>query len=220
MCTPSDALPKLAAPPQPWWRRIPWARSAQLLAGLALYGLAHGFMIRAGLGLGPWDAFHVGFGLVTGMGVGAAMILWGLIYLLAAWALGTRPGPGTFANMALLGVFTEVALALLPAAGAWWWGALYAAAGLVAVGLATGLYIGARLGKGPRDGFVVTLASRNAWQVQHVATVILALNTLAGWLMGATLGVGTLVFALLTGPAAQRGLQLFGFSATGVDTRR
>lgn len=220
MTSPQDRCLTTDCLPQRWWQRLPWWRSLQLVAGIALYGIAHGFMIRAGLGLGPWDAFHVGFGLVTGMSVGAAMVLWGLIYLLAAWGLGARPGPGTFANMALLGVFAEIALAWLPAAPDLWWGALYAAVGLSAVGLATGMYIGARLGKGPRDGLVVTLASRNGWQVQHVATTVLVLNTLAGWLMGATLGVGTLLFALLSGPAAQRGLMLFGFSASGVDTRR
>jgi uncharacterized membrane protein YczE len=204
----------------PAWRAFPWLRSTQLLGGVFLYGVAHTFMIRAQLGYGPWDAFHVGFGLVTGMTVGWAMVLWGLIYLLATWALGTRPGIGTVVNMALLGVFVDLTLPLLPDAGNVWIGLGYGFIGLAMVGLATGMYIGARMGKGPRDGFVVTISARNGWQVKHVATAVLVANTVAGWAMGAELGIGTLMFALLTGPAAQRGLMLFGFSATGVDTRR
>jgi uncharacterized protein len=184
-----------------------------------LYGLAVALMIRSELGLGPWDAFHVGIHSVTGISVGAASILVGLLIVAASYYIGVRPGPGTIANMILIGVFIDVFLPVVPVAASFVGGLAFFLGGVVLCAFATGMYIAAGLGKGPRDGLMLGISHRTSWRVGRVRTGIEAIVLLCGWLMGATIGLGTVIFTLTIGPATQWGLRIFGISATGQTIR-
>lgn len=185
-------------------------RWVQLVVGLLGYGLAVPLMIRSGLGLGPWDAFHVGLHNLTGISVGVASILVGLLIVIGSFRLGVRPGPGTIANMVLIGLFIDLIMPLIPDAGGWELGLAYFVVGIILSGVATGMYIGAGLGSGPRDGLMLGVSRLRGWPVRRVRTGIEMMALLAGWGMGGTVGVGTVLFAAAIGPAVQVGLQLFG----------
>jgi uncharacterized membrane protein YczE len=185
-------------------------RFAQLMIGLACWGLAITLFIRSHLGLGPWDAFHFGLHRQTGMTVGMASIVAGFAILLVNYALRIRPGIATVLNMVFIGVFTDLLLPLVPDAPSLPWAIAYFATAIVTVGVASGLYIGAGFGHGPRDGLMVALALRTGWSVRRIRTLI-ELSVLAvGWLMGGTVGLGTVIIALTVGPTVQWGLRLFG----------
>ncbi len=167
-------------------------------------------MIRSELGLGPWDAFHVGLSLHTPLSIGVASIATGVLVLAVALALRMRPGPGTIANMVLIGVFTDLLLPVVPPARGILWGLGYFIPAVAILGLCTGMYIAAQLGPGPRDGLMLAITRRTGWSVRVVRTAIELSALGAGWLMGGAVGVGTLIFALLVGPTAQWGLGVFG----------
>jgi uncharacterized protein len=190
--------------------RAPAGRWVQLLAGLYGYGLAVALMMQSGFGLGPWDSFHQGLHRLTGISVGLASVLVGIVIVLATWRAGVRPGPGTIANMVLIGVFLDLTLLVLPAVPGGLLGALYYGAGILVCGLSTGLYIAAGLGKGPRDGLMVIVSERTHWPVRRVRLGIELSVLLFGWLMGGTVGIGTAVYTLAIGPAVQWGMGVFG----------
>ncbi len=180
----------------------------QLLTGLFGYGLAVTLMIESKLGLGPWDAFHVGVHNKTGLSVGVASILVGLAIQISSWFIGIRPGVGTIANMILIGVFIDLLTPIIPPAQGWLWGLAYYVPGIMICGLATGFYIGAGLGKGPRDGLSLGLSRLSRWPVARVRTLVELVVLSLGWLMGATVGAGTLLFAFGIGPAMQWGMRI------------
>ena len=209
-------------------RSLP-ARWGQFLLAMACYGIAIALMIRSGLGLGPWDAFHTGLARVADITVGQASVVAGLGVLAASMAMGVRPAIGTLANMVLLGLASDVALLVIPGAatlspgGAW--AVTYFLLGIVGMGFGTGMYIGAALGAGPRDGMMVALSARLGWPVRRVRTVMEASILAAGYAMGGKLGIGTVLFLVGAGPATQWGMQRFGVVAEGgrassVDTAR
>lgn len=183
---------------------------AQLVLGLCGFGIAVPLMIASGLGLGPWDAFHVGLHELTGMSVGTASIVVGVAIVLGSLRLGIRPGPGTLANMVLVGVFIDLALPHMPRASGWVAGLGYYLIAITLVGLSTGMYIGAGLGSGPRDGLMVGISRLTGLQFRRVRLFIELSALAGGWAMGGTIGVGTILFAILVGPAIQFGLELFG----------
>jgi uncharacterized protein len=186
------------------------ARWMQLLVGLGGFAGAIALMIRSGLGLGPWDAFHVGISRLTGMTVGTASILVGVVIIAVSLVLKARLGPATIANMILIGIFTDLALPILPAARGFVNGLGYHLGGIALIGLSTGMYLGARLGAGPRDGLMTALSARYGWSISRTRTGI-ELSVLGlGWAMGGTLGIGTLMFAVAVGPSVQAGMRLFG----------
>jgi uncharacterized protein len=185
-------------------------RFTQLVAGLFGWGLASAFFIRSGLGLGPWDAFHYGLHLQVGISVGMASILAGAVILAATTAAGLRPGLGTLLNMVLVGVFTDLLLLVVPVPGHLAAAVAYFASALLLVGIGSGMYIGAGFGHGPRDGLMVAVALRSGWTVRRVRTLIEASALAMGWLMGATIGPGTIVIVLTIGQSVQWGLRLFG----------
>ncbi|MDF1502563.1 hypothetical protein [Roseisolibacter sp. H3M3-2] len=188
----------------------PARRWAQLVFGLLGWGAAAALMIRSGLGVGPWDAFHQGLHLRLGVGIGVASVGVGLSVLLLSLPFGIRPGAGTLANMVLIGATIDVLLPVVPPAAGWGWGLAYHLGGIALAGWMTGAYIGAGLGSGPRDGLVLEVARRTARPVRRVRTAFELSALAGGWALGGRLGVGTVLFAVLVGPAMQWGLRRWG----------
>lgn len=174
-----------------------------LLVGLMGYGFSMAVMVRAGLGLDPWDVFHQGLAGRTGMTIGIASAVVGVAVLLAWIPLRNRPGIGTVANVIVIAVTVDAALAVLPeptglpVRGAMMLGAV------VLNAFSTVLYIGAGLGPGPRDGLMTGLVARTGLSVRLVRTTIEAIVLIVGWLLGGTVGIGTLVYAFGIGPLVQ-----------------
>jgi uncharacterized protein len=195
-------------------------RWTQLLVGLYGYGLAVALMMQSGFGLGPWDSFHQGLHRLAGISVGVASIVAGVVIVAGTWRAGVRPGPGTIANMVLIGVFLDLTLLVLPAARGTAMGAAYFGAGILVCGLSTGLYIAAGLGKGPRDGLMVVVSERTGRPVRWVRMGLELSVLLVGWSMGGTVGVGTIVYTLTIGPAVQWGMGLFGVLPEKSEPRR
>jgi uncharacterized protein len=135
--------------------------------------------------------------------------------ILGTTLMGERPGFGTIANMVLIGVFMDLLLPVVPSAERLASGLAYFGVGVGLCGIATGMYIAAGLGKGPRDGLMVGLSQRTGWPVRRVRTALEVGVLALGWIMGGKIGLGTLIFTLTIGHSAQWGLQLFNFSATG-----
>lgn len=186
------------------------SRWSWLMAGLFGCGLAVALMIRSQLGLGPWDAFHVGLHRITGLTVGTVSVLVGLAIICGTRFMGVRPGAGTLVNMVMIGVFIDLLLPVVPLATGMVSGLAYYAIALVVFGLATGLYLAAGLGSGPRDGLMIGLAERAGMPVRRMRTLVELLVLAAGWAMGGRVGLGTVLFALTGGPAMQWGMQIFG----------
>ncbi|MDA0699714.1 MAG: hypothetical protein O3A02_00690 [bacterium] len=180
--------------------------------GLALFGFAVALQLRAGVGLGPWDVFHEGVALRTPLTIGQAMIGAGFAMLaFSALVAKVRPGLGAALNMLLIGNWVDGFLRLpgFPTASGWLDGAAMFGAGLVLNGVATGLYLTAGLGAGPRDGFALALAKLLQVTVRRARTLVEVVVVASGWLLGGTVGAGTLVFALAIGPLMQSGLRVF-----------
>ncbi|MFC7584194.1 YitT family protein [Nonomuraea antimicrobica] len=178
------------------------ARLLRLYGGLAMYGLGIGLQVESGLGNGPWDVFHQGVGLRAGLSIGTVIIIVGALVMLLWIPLKQRPGLGTISNVVFVGLFADAAMYLLPAAGHLALQACYVALGVSSIALATVLYIGAGMGAGPRDG-IMTGLMRLGLSVRLSRLLIEVTVLFAGWLMGGTVGVGTLVFALAIGPLTQ-----------------
>jgi uncharacterized membrane protein YczE len=174
-------------------------RLSQLYAGLALYGLSLALVVRAELGVAPWDVLHQGLARTTGLSMGTCMIAVSAVVLLLWAPLRQRPGLGTLSNAVLVGVALDASLVVLPEIDAL---PVRVAALAVGVGLnavATAAYIGARLGPGPRDGLMTGIAARGH-SVRAVRTSIELAVLVVGWLLGGTVGLGTVVYGLGIGP--------------------
>ena len=178
-------------------------RGLALLAGLIGYGFSMAVMVRAGLGLDPWDVFHQGLARHLPLSFGLVTALTGAVVLLLWLPLRQRPGIGTVANVVVIAVSVDAALALIPVPTALPARAALLAGGIVLNGLASAAYIGARLGPGPRDGLMTGLAARTRWSIRLVRTGIELTVLAVGWLLGGTVGVGTVAYALAIGPLTQ-----------------
>lgn len=185
-------------------RRLPG-----LLLGLVAFGLGIALMAEAGLGLGPWEAFHQGIGQLTGLSLGTVSILLGIPILMLWWPLGERPGIGTLLNVAVIGTATNVAMTVIPVAVGLPAQLAMMVAGVVVIGLGSGLYLAADLGPGPRDGLMTGLHHRFGWSIRRSRTLVEVTVLGAGWLLGGTIGLGTIVFALGIGPLVQLFLGIF-----------
>lgn len=184
-------------------------RLVQLLIGLFLYGIAIALMVRGGIGLSPWDVLAQGVSLKTGIPFGFVTNLIGLV-VLAFWIpLRQRPGLGTILNVLLVGPSAQLGLDLLPQQTELWAQVLFFAAGLALLAVATGLYIGPRLGPGPRDGLMTGLHARTGRPIWMVRTAIEVTVLIIGWALGGNVGIGTLAFALLVGPLCSITLPFF-----------
>ncbi len=182
--------------------RLP-RRLVQLYAGLVLYGLSMALMLRSGLGNLPWDVLHQGVAERAGLSLGTVVVATSLCVLLAWIPLRVRPGLGTVSNVVVLGVVVDLALAALPAPEHLPVRAALAVAGVLLNGLATASYIGVRLGPGPRDGLMTGLVERTGESVRRVRTGSEVVVVALGWLLGGTVGVATLLYALSIGPLVQ-----------------
>ena len=171
----------------------------RLLGGLTLCGLGIAMMIRAELGLGPWDVLHQGLSVATGITVGVASIVVGAVVLVLWVPLRQRPGVGTLTNVVMIGLVLDVALSLTTPPTSLWvrWSLLISGPLVFAVGVA--LYIGAGVGTGPRDG-VMTGLERLGVPIAVGRTAIELTALGAGWLLGGTVGLGTIYFAVIVGP--------------------
>jgi uncharacterized membrane protein YczE len=176
-------------------------RLTQLYAGLALYGASASLLLLAGLGNDPWDVLHQGLSRQTGLGTGTWTIIVGAIVLLGWIPLRQRPGLGTVSNVVVIGLVMEAMLAAFPPAHGLDVQIPLMLAGVVLNGAATGLYIGASFGPGPRDGLMTGLAARGL-SLRAVRTAIELTVLTGGAVLGGTVGVGTVVYALAIGPLA------------------
>jgi uncharacterized membrane protein YczE len=183
-------------------------RFAQLIGGLVLYGFALSLNVVAGLGLDPWDVFHQGLARQTHMSIGTWVIIASVPVLLLWIPLRLRPGIGTICNAVLIGAVMNAALAVLPTPQAMPVRVLCLLCGTLLCGLATGAYIGAGLGPGPRDGLMVGIAARGH-SIRAVRTCIELTVLVAGFGLGGTVGIGTLLFAVSIGPIAHVTIPLF-----------
>lgn len=184
-------------------------RVIQLYAGLALYGFSTALLVNSNLGLDPWDVFHQGVAERVGITIGiSTVIISGFVMLL--WIqLKQRPGLGTVSNALLIGLVVDLVLAFLPAPDDLVWRSVFLIAGIVLNGIATGLYIGAGMGPGPRDGLMTGWAARSGRSIRLVRTLIELTVLLAGWALGGTVGVGTAAYALSIGPIAHVTIPVF-----------
>jgi uncharacterized membrane protein YczE len=174
-------------------------RVAQLAAGLVLYGVTAGMIVLAQLGLDPWDVLHQGLARTFGLRIGTWVIIISLAALLLWIPLHQRPGIGTLTNALVVGAVMDLLLALAHPPHELWARVLLLAGGVGGNGVATGLYIGAGLGPGPRDGLSVGIAGQGH-SMRVVRTSIEATVLVTGLILGGTVGVGTLAYALLIGP--------------------
>ncbi len=175
------------------------ARVVLLLGGLVLYGVSDGLLVLAGLGLDPWDVLHQGLSRTFGLQVGTWAIIVGALVLLGWLPLRQRPGVGTVCNVVVIGLVINVTLATVPAPHRLAVQIVVLVVAVVLNGIATGAYIGAGLGPGPRDGLSTGIAARGR-SLRLVRTGIEVTVLALGWLLGGTVGVGTVLYALAIGP--------------------
>ncbi|WP_020501125.1 YczE/YyaS/YitT family protein [Sciscionella marina] len=186
-------------------------RLVQLFAGLALYGFTNAMVVRADLGLDAWNVLNQGlsdrlawpFGLVTG--------LVSVVVLLAWIPLRQRPGFGTIANIVVIGVVVQLGLLIIPPQHSLAWRIPLLVGGIVLNGVATATYVGARLGPGARDGLMTGLHVRTGYSIRLVRTGIEVTVLIIGWLLGGTVGIGTVLYALSIGPLTQLFLRVLAY---------
>jgi len=195
------------------WRAGP-RRLARLLVGLWIFGTGEGLLVVAGLGVSPWTVLAEGVSVQTALGVGAATIAISLVVLVLWVPLRQPPGLGTVLNAVVIGLAIAAVLAVLarPEAAGLRWALM--ALGIALVALGSGLYLGCRLGPGPRDGLMTGLHRRTGRSVRRVRVGIEVSVLVAGFGLGGTVGVGTVAFALLIGPGVQASLALLGAGRT------
>ena len=196
MCAWSSRTANGSSPRRPRQRRL-----IQLFAGLVLYGISDAMLLLAGLGVDPWDVFHQGLSRRFGLGVGTWAIIVGLAVLLLWIPLRQRPGLGTVCNVLVVGSVIDLVLATVPPVHGLAARLAVMSAGVILNGIATGAYIGAGLGPGPRDGLMTGLAARGH-SIRVMRTMIEITVLIIGWVLGGTVGLGTVVYALGIGPIA------------------
>ncbi|MCI0545216.1 MAG: hypothetical protein L0Z49_12370 [Actinobacteria bacterium] len=177
-------------------------RLLRLVIGLMLFGLGIRLMLASGLGVPPWDVLHQGLAVRLGLTVGLWSIIVSMVVLLLWLPLGERYGVGTIANAVIIGATIDLTAAVVPLPGATTHAVLLLGMGILVIGMASGVYIGANLGPGPRDGLMTGIARRGP-SIRLTRGSIEVTVLVAGWLLGGTFGVGTVAFALLIGPLVQ-----------------
>lgn len=199
---PAPAPASVGVVDLPAGRRLP-RRLMQLYAGLAAYGLSIALLVRADLGLMPWSVLDQGVARTTGLSLGAVTILLGAVILLTWVPLRQRPGVGTISNVVVIGLALDAALAVLPEVGSLPLRVAMLVGGVALNALATAAYIGVQLGPGPRDGLMTGLVRTTGRSVRLVRTGIEVVVVVLGVLLGGTVGLGTVLYALTIGPLVQ-----------------
>lgn len=195
-------------------------RLTRLLFGLVLYGIGCAVTVAAGLGVDPWTVFAQGVARVTGIGIGWVTNVVGVGVLLLWIPLRQKPGVGTIANILLVGTSLQLAVGVLPHPDELWLQALMLVGGVVLVAVASGLYIGANFGPGPRDGLMTGLNGRFGWPIWACRLTVEGSVLVLGWLLGGTVGIGTVVFALGIGPLVHVAMPLLATPRTAERVRR
>lgn len=183
-------------------RRLP-RRLVQLFLGLALYGISIAALVLADFGLMPWDVLHQGLARLVDLSLGTVIIVVGVVVLLAWIPLRERPGVGTVANVVVVGLVADAVLAAVDPPSSLAVRIALAAGGIVVNAVATAAYVGVHLGPGPRDGLMTGLVRRTGRGVGLVRTSIEVAVVVSGWMLGGTVGVVTVVYALAIGPLVQ-----------------
>ncbi|MFD8675252.1 YitT family protein [Streptomyces seoulensis] len=194
-------------------------RLLQLYAGLALYGASSALLVRSGLGLEPWNVLHQGLAARTGLSMGVVLTLLGAALLLLWIPLRQRPGLGTVSNVLVIGFAMDATLSVLPPAHGPAARIALMASGIVLNGAATGLYIAANFGPGPRDGLMTGLHRRTGRSIRLIRTCVEVTVVATGFALGGTVGVGTVLYALAIGPLAQFFLRVFALRPAPAPSR-
>ncbi len=202
---------KVSLVPPPRTRRL-----STLTVGLVLFGVSLAMLVEAELGLAPWDVFHQGVAEAVGLPLGAVVIAVSVVVLLLWIPIRQRPGVGTVANAIVVGLAAEAGLAVLSTPNAVAGRAALLVGGVALNAVATSMYIGAGLGPGPRDGLMTGLARTRS--IRSVRTAIEVTVLALGWLLGGTVGVGTVAFAAAIGPLIHVTLPRFTIDAAGYPT--
>ncbi len=192
-------------------------RAALLVGGLFLFAVALVLGLQSGLGAYSWVVFHEGIARHTDLTVGQATILVSAVVVAVSWSLGVRPGVGTVANLVLVGAFMDMLLELgaIPRVRSLVLAVLELGASVVLLGVATGMYIAAGYGAGPRDSLMLAVARRFGWSVGWLRWLLEVSVTAVGIVLGGSFGPGTIVVALTVGPAVRLGFRLFGLDRLG-----
>jgi uncharacterized protein len=204
--------PDLRAAPSRWRADPPTL--VRLLAGLWLFGTGDALIVDGRLGNAPWTVLAEGVSVVTPLTIGVATQLIGVVVLCGWIPLRERPGLGTIANVVVIGIAIDVMLPLMPSPDGLALRWLQTLAGIGLVGAGSGLYLTAALGPGPRDGWMTGIHRRTGWPIWLVRGGIEITALTGGWLLGGTVGLGTVAFALLIGPAVDSSLRLLGWRPT------
>lgn len=192
---------------------LPARRLVHLYAGLVLFGVSLAALVEAGLGLDPWDVLHQGVAGRVGWSIGTVVNSVGLLVLLLWIPLRQRPGIGTVRNVIVVGVVADAALVAIQTPSELYVRWLLLGGAIVLNAIGTGLYIGAGLGPGPRDGLMTGLAAQG-FSIRSARTFIEVLVLTSGWLLGGTVGVGTVIYAMSIGPLAQFFISSLSLAAT------
>ena len=190
-------------------------RLITLLAGLFIYGVGIAMMVKAEIGLAPWDVLAQGISRQTGLSFGQSTISVSLMVLLLWIPLKVKPGLGSVLNALLLGIFADLVLPFIPHFDFYWGNLLVFVTGMVVLSFATGLYISTHMGKGPRDGLNTGLAIKFKLPFWQARTMVEVLVVLIGFALGGQVREGTLLFALGIGYLNQIGLRIFGLADKG-----
>ena len=190
------------------FRSVP-LRVVQLLVGLSLYGVGIGLMVRGALGISPWDVLAQGVATTSGLEFGLVMFFVSLGIFLLWIPLRQRPGIGTALNIVVVPITAQLTIEVLGQPAELWLRIVLLVAGLWVIGVATGIYLGAGFGPGPRDGLMTGLHRMTGWPIWLVRTLIEVVVVAVGWLLGGDASVGTLAFAFLMGPIVHLSMPWF-----------
>ena len=194
------------------WRTGPWTFIV-LILGLWLFGTGEAMLVDSGLGNAPWTVFAQGISVRSGIPIGVATFLTSVTVLLLWIPLREKPGLGTIANAIVIATALQVMILVLPTPTAFGWRLLQLAVGILLVGIGSGLYLTTNLGPGPRDGLMTGIHQRTGIAVTPIRLSIEVVVLVIGWILGGTVGIGTLAFALLIGPSVGYGLRFVGWIA-------
>jgi len=193
-------------------------RFCKLICGLFLYALGIVFTIKANIGYGPWEVFHVGLGVSVGISIGNASIIVGLIIIVITLFMGEKIGIGTILNMILIGLFLDIILIsnIVPIIENIYLGVLVLITGLFIISLGSYFYIGSGFGAGPRDGLMVALARKSKLPIGVIRSIIELTATILGWLLGGMVGIGTVVSGFAIGFCIQSTFRILKFDPTKI----